>query len=179
MPEIHLQEPEITYSACGPFTKNKERIEVFNEAGDSRCIYWNEEACFQNDIAYRDFKDLARRTVSDRILRDIAFHVAKKSQYYGYQRGLACMVYKCFHKKSMGNGAATLANKSASKNEIKQNEQLAEELHKPIIRICEKRKVLQSFKDNIWGTDLADMKLISNFKKGIRFLSWVIDVFKK
>ena len=89
------------------------------------------------------------------------------------------MVYKCFHKKSMGNGAATLANKSASKNEIKQNEQLAEEMHKPIIRISEKRKVLQSFKDNIWGTDLADMKLLSNFKKGIRFLSRVIDVFKK
>ena len=80
---------------------------------------------------------------------------------------------------SKGNGAATLANKSASKNEIKQNEQLAEELHKPIIRISEKRKVLQSFKDNIWGTDLADMKLLSNFKKGIRFLSRVIHIFKK
>ena len=72
------------------------------------------------------------------------------------------MVYKFFDKKSICIGAAN--------NEIKQNLQLAEELHKPIIRKLKKRKVYSGFKDNIWGADLADMQLISKFKKGFRFL---------
>ena len=55
------------------------------------------------------------------------------------------------------------------------NEQLAEELHKPIIKIFEKRKVYSSFKDNIWGANLADMQLTSKFNKGFRFLLCVID----
>ena len=60
-----------------------------------------------------------------------------------------------------------------------QNEQLAEELHKPIIKKFKKRKVYSSFKDNIWVTDLADMQLISKFNKGFRFLLCVIDIFSK
>ena len=56
-----------------------------------------------------------------------------------------------------------------------QNEQLAEELHKPIIKKFKKRRVFSSFKDNIWGADLVDMQLISKFKRGIRFLLYVID----
>ena len=65
MPEMHLRQPGFTYGACGPFTKNKERIQKFKETGDSRYIYQNEldKACFQYDMAYGDFKDLARRTV--------------------------------------------------------------------------------------------------------------------
>ena len=74
------------------------------------------------------------------------------------------MVYKCFDKKSKGSGVATLANKSAIKS-LSQNQQLAEELHKPIIRKFKKRKVHSAFKDNIWGTDLADMQLISKYNK--------------
>ena len=60
MPEMHLSQPRFTYSACGPFTKNKERIQKFKQTGDSRYIYKNEfdKACFQHDIAYGDFKDL-------------------------------------------------------------------------------------------------------------------------
>ena len=81
------------------------------------------------------------------------------------------MVYKFFDKKSKGIGAAN--------NEIKQNLQLAEELHKPIIRKFKKRKVYSGFKDNIWGADLADMQLISKFNKGFRFLLCVIDIFSK
>ena len=77
-------------------------------------------------MAYGDFKDLARRTASDKILRDKAFNIAKNPKYGGYQRGLASMVYKFFDKKSTGSGIAN--------NEIKQNLQLAEELYKPIIR---------------------------------------------
>ena len=57
--------------------------------------------------------------------------------------------------------------------------QLADELHKPIIRKCKKRKVYSSFKDNIWGVDLADMQLLSKFNKGFRFLLCVIDIFSK
>ena len=76
-------------------------------------------------MAYGDFKDLAKRTASDKILRDKAFNIAKNPKYDGYQRGLASMVYKFFDKKSKGGSV---------NNEIKQNEQLAEELHKPIIK---------------------------------------------
>ena len=75
MPEMHLRQPEFTYSVCGSFTKNKERIKNFKETGDSRYIYQNEldKVCFPNEMAYGDFKDLTRRTASDNILRDKAF----------------------------------------------------------------------------------------------------------
>ena len=94
-------------------------------------------------------------------------------EYDGYQRGLASMIYKFFDKKSTGSGIDN------NNNEIKQNIELAEELHKPIIRKFKKRKVYSGFRDNIWGTDLADMQLISNFNKGFRFLLCVIHIFSK
>ena len=149
MPEMHLRQLGFTYSACGPFTKNKEKIKKFKQTGDSRYIDKNEldKACFQHDMAYGDFKDLKKRTAVDKVLRDKAFNIAKDPQYDGYQRGLASMVYKCFDKKTKGSGVI-LANKSAIKS-IPQNEQLAEELHKPIIRKYEKRKVYSAFKGNI------------------------------
>ena len=79
MPEMYLKQPGFTYSACGPFTKNKERITKFKETGDSRYIYLNEldEACFQDDMAYGDFKNLNRRTAADKVIRDKAFDIAK------------------------------------------------------------------------------------------------------
>ena len=97
--------------------------------GDTSYIYKNEldKVCFQHDMAYGDFKDLAKRTASDKTLRDKAFNIAKNPKYDGYQRGLASMVYKFFDKKS--SGSAVAAN-----NMIKQNIQLADELHKPIIK---------------------------------------------
>ena len=69
MPEMHLKQPGFTYSACGPFTKNKERIQKFKETGDASDTYTNEldKACFQRDMIYGDFKDLKRRTASDKI----------------------------------------------------------------------------------------------------------------
>ena len=142
MAEMHLKQPGFTYSACGPFTKNKERIQKFMETGDTNYIYRNEpdKACFQHDMAYGDFKDLIRRTQSDKVLKDNVFEIASNPKYDGYQRGLASMVYMFFEKKSKGAGI---------KNEIKQNQQLANELHKPIIRRFKKRKVYSSFKDNI------------------------------
>ena len=130
-----------------------------------------DNAYFQHDIAYGDFKDLARRTASDKVLRDNAFNIAKNIKYDEYQRGLASMVYKFFDKKSAGSGVAN--------NEIKQNLQLVEESHKPIIRNFKKRTVYSGFKDNIWGAELADMQLISKLNKGFKFLLCVIDIFSK
>ena len=125
MPEMHLRQPGFTYSACGPFTKHKERINKFMNTGDTRFIYRNDldKACFQHDSVYSDSKDLVKRTQSDKILRDKAFNIAKNPKYDGYQRGLASMVYKVFDKKS--------AKLSGISN--KENSELATELHKPII----------------------------------------------
>ena len=83
MPEMHLKQPQFTHSACGPFTKNKERIQKFKETGDSRYIYRNEldKACFQHDMAYGDFKDLPKRTATDKVLRDKVFTIAKNPKY--------------------------------------------------------------------------------------------------
>ena len=102
MPEMHLKQPGFAYSACGPFTKNKKRIQKFKETGDTSYIYKNEldKACFQHDMDYGDFKDLARRTASDKIWRDKAFNIAKNPKYDGYQQGLASMVYTFFDKNS-------------------------------------------------------------------------------
>ena len=98
MPEMHLKQPGFTYIACGPFTKNKERIPKFKKTGDTNYIYKNEidKACFQHDIAYGDFKDLARRAPSDKVLRDKAFNIAKNPKYDGYQRGLASIGLQIF-----------------------------------------------------------------------------------
>ena len=94
MPEMHLKQPRFTYSACGPFTKKKERIQKFKEAGDTNYIYKNEldQACFQHNMAYGDFKDLARKTAYYKVLRDKAFNIAKNPKYDGYLRGIASMV---------------------------------------------------------------------------------------
>ena len=146
MPEMHLKQPGFTYSACGPFTKNKERIQKFKETGDTSYIYKNEldKACLQHDMAYGDFKDLKRRTASDKILRDKAFNIAKNPKYDGYQTGLASTVYNFFDKKSVGGGIVNNNNNNNNNNNsIKQNLQLAEELNKPIIRKFKKRKVLE------------------------------------
>ena len=71
MPKMHLKQPGFTYGACGPFNKNKERIQKFKETGDTKYIYKYEldKACFQHDMTYGDFKDLAKRTASDKVLR--------------------------------------------------------------------------------------------------------------
>ena len=176
MPEMHLRQPQFTYSACRPFAKHKQRIQKFKETGDANYIYKNEldKACFAHDAAYSDSKDLTKRTVADKNLKNRAFNVAKDQKYDAYQRGLASVVYKFFDKKSKGSGAKHVNTKLAP-----QNQQLTEELHKPIIRKFEKRKVHAAFKDNIWGADLADMQLLSKYNKGITFLLCVIDIFSK
>ena len=88
MPERHLRQPRFTYSACGSFIKNKEAMQKFKETGDSRYIYQNDldKACFQNDMAYGDFKDLPTKTASDKMLCDKAFNIIKNPKYDEYQR---------------------------------------------------------------------------------------------
>ena len=103
-------------------------------------------------MAYGDFKDLAKRTSADKVLRDKAFNIAKDPKYDGYQRGLASMVYKFFDKKTKGSGLSHNIKSSS------QSQQLAEELRKPITKKIKKIKVHLAFKDNIWGADLADMQ---------------------
>ena len=100
IPEMHLRQPGFTYSACGPFAKKQERIQKFKQTGDSRYIYKNEldKACFQYDMTYGDFKDLAKRTATDKVLKNKAFNIAKNPKYDEYQRGLTSMVYKFFDK---------------------------------------------------------------------------------
>ena len=141
MPEMHLKHPGFTYSASGPFNKNKERIKKIMQPGNSDFIYKDEldKACFRHDMAYGKSKDLAKRTKSDKVLRDKAFKIASDPKYDGYQRELASMVYKFFDKKSSGKGIVN-----------EPNYQLASELHKPIIRKFKERKVYSSFRDNIW-----------------------------
>ena len=143
MPEMHLKQPGFTYSACGPFTKNKERIQNSKETEDASYICKNkiDKACFQHDMAHWYFKDLKRKTFSDKFLRDKAFNIAKNPKYDGYERGLASMVYNFFDKKS-----ASLTDKSVSGSgvniEVTHNKQLAKELHKPIIRILKKEQFI-------------------------------------
>ena len=163
MPEIHLRQPQFVYSACEPFTRHKERIKKFKQKSDTRYIYRNEldKACFQHNSAYADHKDLINRTKSDKVLRDKAYNIASNPEYDGYQRCLASMVYKFFDKKSMGSGIAKDTTKSSSLI-------LADELHKPVIKKFNERKVYSQFKDNIWGVDLAEMQSRSRKNKGIK-----------
>ena len=138
MPEMHLRQPRFVYSTCGPFTRHKERIKKFKQTGDTRYIYRNEldKTCFQHDSSYADHKELINRTKSDNVLRDKAYNIASNPEYDGYQRGLASMVYKFLDKKSTGSGFKKLKNTTKPSFSI-----LADELHKPIIRKFNKRKV--------------------------------------
>ena len=167
MPEMHLKQPGFTYSACGPFPKNKERIERFLQTGNTDFIYRNEfdKACFQHDMAYGKTKDLVKRTQSDKVLKDKAFKIASDPKYDGYQRGLAS---KFFNKKSSGSGV-----------DAEPNYQLANELHRQIIRKIKRQEVYLSFRDSIWGVDLADMQSLSKYNKGIKYLLRAIDLFSK
>ena len=166
MPEFHLKQPGFTYSACGPFTKHHERIKKIR-AGNLKYLYRNEldKAGFAHDAAYFDSKDLAKRIISDKILKDRAYEIARNCNYDGYHRALASMVYKFVDKKT-GSGVTV-------------NGQLAEELHKPVIKKFKRRKIYARFKDNIWAADLAEMESLSSNNKNVKYLLCVIDVFTK
>ena len=132
MPGMDFKQACFTYSACGPFIKNKERIEKNMQTGYTDYIYKKnlDKASFKHDIVYCKYKDLAKRTQSDKVLKDKAFKIASNPKYDGYQKGLALMVFNFFDKKSKDSAIKSMSN-----------QQLANELHKPIIRKFKRRKV--------------------------------------
>ena len=144
-----------------------ERIQKFRERGNLKHLYKHEldKVCFAHDEAYSDRKGLARRTISDKILKDRAYEMAGNRGYDGYQRALASMVYMSFDRKT-GSGVSV-------------NRQLAEELHKPVIEKFKRRTVYARLKDNVWAADLAEMESLSSKNEVIKYLLCVIDVFTK
>ena len=116
MSEMHLKEPGFGYSAFGPFTKHLERVQKFNKTGTWKYLHRNEleKACFPHNAVYSDSKDLVKRTISDKILKERVYEIAKNCNYDRCQRALASMVYGFFAKKT---GSV-----------VKVNERLAEEL---------------------------------------------------
>ena len=165
MPEMHLKQPGFTYRASGLFIINKERIEKFMQTKNTYFIYKNklDKVCFQHSV-WR-----TKRLPLEKVLRDKAFKNSNDPKYDAYQRGLASMVYMFFDKQSSGRGVAT----------IKPNYQLANELHRQIIRKFTKRKAYSSFRDNIWGVDLAGIQSLSKYNKGIKYLLCAIDLYSK
>ena len=134
IPELHLKQSRFTYSAYGRFTKYCKRIKKFRETGNSKHFCRNKlnKACFVHDAACSDNKDSAKRTISYTILKDSAYKIARNHGYDRYQRTLASMVHEVFYKKA-GMGASV-------------NEQLAEELHKPVVKKFKRRKVYWQLK---------------------------------
>ena len=164
MPEMHLRQPQFVYSACDPFTRHKERIKEFKRTGHTRLLYRNEldKACFKHDAAYAKYKDVENRFISDQKLKHSAYGIASNPKYDGYQRGLASMVYEIFDSKVAPLDKKTMSRKGNAKHTAKpsflehsslertENDKvLAEELHKPVIKKFNKRKVYPQFKDNI------------------------------
>ena len=124
-------------------------------------------------MAHGKSKDLVKTTQSDKVLKDKAFKIANP-KYDGYQRGLASMVYKLFDKKSAS------PNKSSGSGIVNEpNYQLENELHKPIIRKFKKRQVYSTFRDNMWGVDLADMQSLRKYNKGNKYLLCAMDLLGK
>ena len=170
VPELHWKQPGFNCSACGPFARDKERIEKLMQKGNTEFIYRNEldKACFQHDMAYGKAKDLPKRTQPDRVLRDKAFKIESDPKYNGYQRGLASIVYKFFDKISSRSGV-----------DAEPNNQLANELHRQIIRKSKRWKVSSSFRDNIWGVDFADMQSLSKYNHRIKCLLCATDLLSE
>ena len=112
MPEMPLIQPGFIYTACGPFAKNRERIEKIMQTGNTDFIYRSEldKACFQHDMAYDKSKDLAKRTQSDKFFKDVTFKIASNPKYDGYQRRLVSMVCNFFNKKSSGSDVTNKPN---------------------------------------------------------------------
>ena len=122
-------------------------LKKLREAGNLKHLYSNklDNACFAHDTAYSDSIGLAKRTISDKFLKERAYEIARNPKYDGYQRALPSMVYNLFYGKKTGSGASII-------------EELAEESHTPVINRSKRRRVYTRFKDNIWAVDLAEMR---------------------
>ena len=144
MPGLHLTQPGFTYSTFGLFTKHREIIQIRMRIR----IYKNklDKACFAHDAACSDSKYVAKRTISDRILKDKANEIAINPRYDGYRRRLASTVYKFFDKKT------GLVAKPSVKEEV------AQKVHRPVTNKFKRKKVYARLKDNVWVADLAEME---------------------
>ena len=147
--------------------KHRERTQKFRETGNRKHFYIHQlgKTCFAHNTGYSDSKDLAKRTISDKILKNRTYEIASDHKYNGYQRVLASVVYKFYDKKTRSGMSV--------------NEQLAKELHKPLIKKFKRRKVYVRFKDNIWGVDLAKMGSLAFRNKNIKYFLCIVDVFTK
>ena len=165
--EVHLYDPVVgKYSACGPGTKHKDRIEKYIQTGDTSHIFKNEldKHCFYHDSVYEKHKDVPNRQVADKKLMDGAFQIASDESKNGYERMLASMIYKFFDKKiQMGQGV---------KEDI-----LADELHKPIRHNFTRRRVNVYKPNDILAVDLVDM--VNNRDEGYRYILTAQDIFTK
>ena len=163
MTELHLKQPEFSYSVCGTFTKHCKRIQIFRETGNLKHLYRNklDKSCFAHGAAYSESKNLAKRSISDRILKDGAYEITRNHGYDGYQRALASMGYTFFDKKT-GSGASV-------------NEKLAEELHKPVTKKFERRKVYARFENNVCTADLAQMEASPSENRNVKYLLCIIE----
>ena len=161
MSELYSKQPGFTYGACGPFTIHCKRILKFRETRNLKYVYRNEldKACFAHDDRYSSCKDLAKRTISDKTLKDRDYEIARNCKHDGYQRELASMVYKIFHKET---GSAVSVNEKIS-----------------IIKKNKKRQVYARFKDNIGAEYLAERKSLSSKNKKVKSLLCVADIFTK
>ena len=167
MLELHLNEPGFTYSSCRPLTEHREKVQRFRETDNLKYLYRNklDKACFAYDAGYSDSKDVAKRTISDKILKDKTYEIARNCNYNGYQNVLPSMVYKFFDKKTEWG--------------IIVNEPLVEELYKPVIKKIKRRKVYARYEDNIYAPDLAEMEPLSSRNKIVKYLLCVIDFVTK
>ena len=143
VPEMHLKQPGFANSACGPFTRNKERIDFFLKK-------WAWQSFFSIWCGLWQIKDLAKRAYSGKVVRDKAFKIVSDLKYDGYQRGLVWMVYKFFDRSSSGSSV-----------DAEPNYQPTNELHRQNVRKFKRRKIYSSVRENILGVDLADMQSLS------------------
>ena len=139
-------------------------LNIVKEFKNLKHLYRNklDKACFAHHAAYSNCKDLGKRTISDQILRERDYEIARNCNYDGYNRALVSMDV-CFLIKS--------------RIRISVNEQLAEELRETIIKTFNSRKVSSRFKDDIWAGDLAEIGSLSSKNKNVKYLLCVIDIF--
>ena len=202
--ELHLWDPKVgRYSACGPGTKHKKRIQKYTTTGDVKHIYKNEldRACFYHDAEYSKYKDVQRRQNADRKLMEEALKIIQNNSLDGYQRALAAMIYQFFQKKiQLGQGVDDLLKDtyynaktgyssiqelsrrtSVPKNNVRDwlLQQETYTKHKPIKYKYPTRRVLVYGVDDQWQADLVDMREMSRENKNTNYILTIIDVFSK
>ena len=156
---------ELRFSPCGLFTESCEINRKFRETSKLRHLYRNklDKTCFAHHVANSKSKDLAKRAISNKILKNRTYEIVRKCGCDGYQRVLASMVCIFLYMKA-GSVASV-------------NEQLAEELLKPVTKNFKRKEFYARFKYNIWAAYLAEIKSLSLKNKNVKYLFCVIDVF--